>query len=204
MLEVFQLHLWRPVPSVFCVSLLFFLQLRLCSQSTENYCRRSTFVCTGQRLVHARVVLWSTPGLASMKHFAVFSSDTTYSRGVFFHLGYSFFFRHVSLQPEPTLDFMKQTKFILPIRRRIKNKKQKPKQKNATAARLIRTCDTCAHTYILYVYIMIQLQHYSSVELHVMGTQVEIQYTAVCVCTYACARTRYILYILCNDKQQQQ
>ena len=40
---------------------------------------------------------------------------------------------------------------------------------------------------------MIQLQHYA-VLLHVVGTQeIEIQYyTAVCVCTYVCARTRYI------------
>ena len=59
----------------------------------------------------ARAVLWSTPGLASMKHFAIFFSDT-YSRGVFFNLGYSFFSRHVFLEPEPTLDFMKQTNLI--------------------------------------------------------------------------------------------
>ena len=37
-------------------------------------------------------VLWSTPGLASMKHFAIRSSNTyEYSRGVFFHLGIHFF-----------------------------------------------------------------------------------------------------------------
>ena len=76
-----------------------------------------------------------------------------------------------------------------------------------TAARLIRTCVTCAHTYsyILYVYIMIQLQHYA-VLLHVVGTQeIGIQhYILLC----ACARTlvhvpgtyNTILYILCNDK----
>ena len=52
--------------------------------------------------MRARVVLWPTPGLASMKHFAISSSDTyEYSRGLFFHLGYSFSFRHVFLQPEP-------------------------------------------------------------------------------------------------------
>ena len=91
MLEVYQLHLWRRVVTfLFCVSF-FFFQLRLGSQSTYNYCRNCTFVCTGQRLVRARVVLSSTPGLASRKHFAIFSSNTTYSRGVFFHLGSSFF-----------------------------------------------------------------------------------------------------------------
>ena len=38
--------------------------------------------------MRARVFLWSTPGLASMKHFAILSSNTyEYSRGVFFHLG---------------------------------------------------------------------------------------------------------------------
>ena len=32
-----------------------------------------------------------------------------------------------------------------------------------TTARLTYTCDTCAHTYLLDVYIIIQLQHYSTV-----------------------------------------
>ena len=32
-----------------------------------------------------------------------------------------------------------------------------------TTARLTHTCDTCAHTYVLDVYIMIQLQHCSTV-----------------------------------------
>ena len=49
-----------------------------------------------------------------------------------------------------------------------------------TTARLIRTCDTCAHPYILYTThtpgIMIQL-HYSSVAACIVGTQVEFQYT---------------------------
>ena len=70
--------------------LLFFFQRRHGSQSTYNYRRCSTFVCTGQRLVRARVVLLSTPGLASRKHFVICSSDT-YIRGVFF-LGYSILF----------------------------------------------------------------------------------------------------------------
>ena len=34
-------------------------------------CRSSTFVCTGQRLVRARVVLSSTPGFASMNLFQI-------------------------------------------------------------------------------------------------------------------------------------
>ena len=38
--------------------------------------------------MRARVFLWPTPGLASMKHFAILSSNTyEYSRGVFFHPG---------------------------------------------------------------------------------------------------------------------
>ena len=123
--------------------------------------RSSTFVCPGQRLVRARVVLWSTPGPASMKHFAIFPPDT-YSRGAFFHLGYSFFFRHVFLQPEPTLDFMKQTNVIFTHPPEDYKQKQN-KNKNKTTARLIRTCDTCAHTYVHDVFIMIHQQHYSSV-----------------------------------------
>ena len=56
------------------------------------------------RLVRARVVLWcTTSDLASMKHFAIVSLWIYCSRGVFFCL-YSVFFRHVFLQPEPTLD----------------------------------------------------------------------------------------------------
>ena len=85
-----------------------------------------------------------------MKHFAISSSDT-YSRGVLFHLGYSFFFRHVFLQPEPNLDFMKQTNLFLRIRRRIKNKNQKneTKRKRQQHVWYVR-----AHTYsyILYVH----------------------------------------------------
>ena len=115
------MHLW-PVSFFFCVSILFF-QLRLSSQSTYNMCcRSSTFVCTGQRPVRARVVLWSTPGLASMKHLAIFPSDTN-CRGVFSIL--LIFFRHVFLQPEPTQDFMNKQTVFLPIRRRILLKIQK-------------------------------------------------------------------------------
>ena len=60
---------------------------------TAACCRFSAFGCTGQRLVRARVVLWSTdaPGLASMKHFACFPSDIV--AAVFFILGYSVYFQ---------------------------------------------------------------------------------------------------------------
>ena len=49
---------------------------RLVLLLTAACCRSSTFVCIGQRLVRARVVLWSTgtPGFSSMKHFASFPS----------------------------------------------------------------------------------------------------------------------------------
>ena len=69
------------------------------------YGRSSTIVCTDivQRLVRARVVLWCTSDLASVKHFEIVSLRIYCSRGVFFHL-YSVFFRYVFLQPEPTLD----------------------------------------------------------------------------------------------------
>ena len=99
------------------------------------YCRsiNSTFVCTGQRLVRARVVLSSAPGLASIKHFAIFPSDT-YSRGVLFHLGYSFSFRHVFLQPEPTLDFVKQKTLFYPS----VGGSQKRKRQHVSYVRVIR------------------------------------------------------------------
>ena len=50
--------------------------------------------------MRALVVFRSTPGLASMKHFAIFSSDIR-SRGVFFRflstgIGYSLFFPGIS------------------------------------------------------------------------------------------------------------
>ena len=57
--------------------------------------------------MRARVVLWSTPGLASMKHFAILSSNTyeyIQSRRIF-SSRYSFLFRDVFLQLEPTLDY---------------------------------------------------------------------------------------------------
>ena len=64
-----------------------------------------------------------------------------------------------------------------------------------TAARLTHTCDTCAHTHILDAYIMIQLQHYSSVATCSGYTNI-IQYTAVrmhvYVCTYQVHSISYI------------
>ena len=57
--------------------------------------RYDTLVCTGQRRARARVVLWSTPHRASMKHFEIFPSDT--GAAYFFHLGYSALFRYFDL-----------------------------------------------------------------------------------------------------------
>ena len=51
--------------------------------------------------MRARVVLWSTPRLARMKHFAIFSSDT-YSRDEFFHLGYGIHFFQACLSSTTT------------------------------------------------------------------------------------------------------
>ena len=139
-----------------------FFQLRLGSQSTYTYCRSSTFVCTGQRLVCTRVVLSSTLGPAAMKHFAIFPSDT-YSRGVFVHLGYTFFqacFSSTRANNQSQLWILRSTQTLLqPIRRRIE--KTSTKQKKTIASRLIRTCDTCTDTYILYVYVMVQLDYRS-------------------------------------------
>ena len=59
--------------------------------------RSSTFVCTEQRLVRVRVVLWFTYGLAPMKHSAIVSLRIYCSRGIFFNLC-SVFLRHVFLQ----------------------------------------------------------------------------------------------------------
>ena len=62
--------------------------------------------------MRARVVLWSTPGLVSMKHFAInFLPGYLQSRRTF-SSRFFIFSSHVFLQPEPTLDSMKQTKFI--------------------------------------------------------------------------------------------
>ena len=67
--------------------------------------------------MRALVVFWSTPGLASMNHFAIFPSDIR-SRGDFFHLldyvpgiGYSVFFFQVfysSTRATPGFVCMKQ------------------------------------------------------------------------------------------------
>ena len=152
-------HAWRfPVAlvrtsSIFILSFACFFQLRLRSQSTYNHCRSSTFACTGQRLARARVVLWFTLGLASMKHFEFFPSDTYTSSGaVFFiydiHLFSGMFFFH---QSQPWTLWIK-----LYFNRSAggMKAKSKTKLKKTTAARLIRTCDTCAHTYILHAYVM--------------------------------------------------
>ena len=178
--------------SIFILSFVFFFQLRLGSQSTYSYCRSSTFVCTGQRLVRARVVLWSTPGLASMKHFAIFSSNA-YSRGVFFYLGY-YFFQACFSSTRANPGFCDANKlYFYPSTGGLETKNKKTKQKKTTAARLIRTCSYIFIYTLRILWYNYQVQH-DAVLLHVVGTQeIEIQYyTAVCVCTYACARTRCI------------
>ena len=86
--------------------------------------------------------LWSTPGLASMKHFAILSSNTyEYSRGVFFHLGthffsgmffFNYYLNRANFGLYWYLVWSKQTLF-LPIRRRIKNNRQKNETKKTTA-----------------------------------------------------------------------
>ena len=63
-------------------------------------CRSIAFVCTGQRLVCARVVLWCTSGVASMKRFAIVPSDIVVA--YFCIYLYSIVFTHVFLEPEPT------------------------------------------------------------------------------------------------------
>ena len=94
------------------------------------YCRSSTFVCVGQRLVRARVVLSSILGLVSIKLSEILPSDT-YSLGAFFYTGYSFFFRHLFLRPELTLDLMKQTLFS--TTRRSKKLKTKTRKNDTTS-----------------------------------------------------------------------
>ena len=105
--------------------------------------------------MRARVVLWSTgtPGLASTKHFASFFSDIVAT--FFFHVWYLVFFR-CFVQPEPTLALYET-----------------------------KTPDSTSDTYVIRVhihiypkYIMIQLQHYSSVAA-CRGYTSEIQCTAV-------------------------
>ena len=55
--------------------------------------------------MRARVVLWCTSGLASMKHFAIVPSGILYVVAAYFSsIVCSLFVRHVFLQPEPTLD----------------------------------------------------------------------------------------------------
>ena len=153
MLEVYQLHLWRPVLKIvtfsFCVS--FFFQLRLGSQSTYNYSRNSRFVCTGQRLVRARVVLWSTgnPVLASMKHFASFPSDLV-AAYFFIYRVFSFFqVFYSSTRANPGLVWNKQ------------------KRQHVWHIRVIRV-----HIHIYWTHILWYNYNITAVLLHVVGTQI--------------------------------
>ena len=91
--------------------------------------RSSTIVCTGRGLVRARVVLCSSD-LASVEHFAIVSLRMYCSRSVFFNLyGVFSIFQawFSSTRANPGFVRMKQIKMT---------------------ARLIRTCDTCAHPYL--------------------------------------------------------
>ena len=66
-----------------------------------------------------------------------------------------------------------------------------------TTARLTHTCDTCAHTYILDVYIMIQLQHYSSVAACCGYTSRDSVFCCVYVRMHVhVPGTHYIIHIL--------
>ena len=103
-----------------------------------------------------------------MKHFAIVPSDIV---AAYFFMYIQFFSGTFFFNQSQPWICMKQTK---------------------TTARLIRTCDTCAHPYILYTThtpgIMIQL-HYSSVAACIVGTHVDSVYYCC-----ACARTRFIFY----------
>ena len=144
-------------------------------------CRSRTFVCTGQRLVRARVVLWCTSGLISMKHFATVPSDMV--AVYFFHL-YSVFSGMFFFGANPGF---------------VSNKKKRQ--------HVWYVWYVCTSVYILYVYITRHdatkiLQQCTAVLLHVVGTQVDKRFSILlCVCTY---QVHIKSYILCNNKQQQQ
>ena len=148
---------------------------------TAACCRNSTFVCTGQRLVHAPVVLWSTgtSGLASMKHFASFPSDivaTYFSSRVFSF--YQIFYS--STRANPGFVWNQQ------------------KRQHVWHIRVIRVHVLEVHIYPMYI--LWYNYNITAKLLHVVGTLVEIQYTAVrmhvCVCTY---QVHIISSILCNN-----
>ena len=148
--------------------------------------RRSTIVCTGHRLVRARVVLWCTSDLASIKHFASVSLRIYCGSGVFFHL-YSVFFRHVFLQPEPTLGLY------------VRNKQ---KRQHVWYVRVMRVH---IHIYTLLtvpIYCDTTYINYSSVAACIVGTQVDIQYTtAVRVHVPGTYIYIYIFIVHCNNNQ---
>ena len=143
----------------------------------------SAFVCTGLRLVRAHVVLLSTPSLISTKHFEIFPSDIVAAQ----FLVRFFRFRAFFFQPESTPGLY-DTSY------------------NHS------TSDTCVWYvctyYILYVYTMKQLQHYA-VLLHVVGTQVDIQYAVrmhvrVCTCqvhTVLPATSKYVITTSSNSSR---
>ena len=137
-------------------------------------CRSSTFVCTGQTRACSRCVvvyLWS------WFNEAFCDCPFGYSRGVFFHL-HSVFFRHVFLQPEPTLDLYETNKN-----------------------------DSTSDTYVWYVCTSIHTLHHAYPRYYDTTTlqQCCCMYSGytrrfsillLCVCTY---QVHILSYILCNS-----
>ena len=80
--------------------------------------------------MRARVILWSTRGLASMKHFAILSSNTyEYSRGLYFHLGIRFF-SGISSSTRTNIGLYEANKlYFYPSAEGSKTKDKKTKQK---------------------------------------------------------------------------
>ena len=163
-----------------------------CMQRNER--SRRTFVacfftsCTTlSGIIRKGSVFMSTP--KRLLHCSTSVRVRRVSRGVFFYLCYVFF-RHVFLQPELTLNYIWN----------------KQKRQHVWYVWYVYTS-----IYALYVHIICQVWHIcttiniymTAALLHVAGTQVEIQYTAVRVNvpgTYI-----YIIsYILRNNKQPQQ
>ena len=151
-------------------------------------CRCRTCHCTGQTRACSRCVvvyLWSCFNEAFCK---IVPSDIVVAYFFIYLYVFSFFQAcFSSTRVNPGWICIKQTK---------------------TRARLIRTCDTCAHTYSYKLYVYIMIQQHCAVLLHVVGTHELFSIILLC----ACARTlmhvpctyNTILYILCNDKKQQQ
>ena len=124
-------------------------------------CRGSTFVCTRQRLVLARAVLWCTSGLASMKHFATVLSETV---AAYFFICIQFFSGMFFFNQGQPWIWMKQ------------------KKRQHVWYVYIRVIRVHIRKYTLSTYQvlpgMIQLKHYSSVAACSGYTSRDSQYTA--------------------------